>query len=220
LTASSGQWIQLGYNVYNSAGRITSITIPGSNDYICLRRQLSILLSVTQYSRPRTRGYTTRYTYSISTNLALAHALASITNPDGTQQFFSFDTHGRLSQTALGGGAQAIHYAYGVNGTVAATDADAARRLTISTTAASWPSLPISSDARSYSAMIPSATSSRSPIRRADICLCYNAQAQMVQSTDPLGDLTKFTYGSFNTLASVTDPNGNTTQYNTTSMGI
>src|SRR5262249_20737872 len=73
------------------------------------------LLSATQFvSATDTVGYTTRYSYNTSNqNLELAHALLSITKPDGTQQLFGYDSQGRLTQTSLNGGADSTEYTYG-----------------------------------------------------------------------------------------------------------
>ena len=69
------------------------------------------LTSVTDYN-----GQVTSYSYNT------AHALTSITNPDGTRQYFSYDSEGRLASTSLGGNADLMTYTYNM-GEVTAKDA-------------------------------------------------------------------------------------------------
>ena len=213
LTDSSGQWIHLAYNsdyqvttLTDSEGQETTYTYDASGQY---------LLSVTQYlSLTDTVGYTTSYTYSDSTNPTLANALMSVTNPDGTQQLFSYDSEGRLMEISGAGGAQPVTFSYGIGGTVSATDADGGtttycfdnKGLLAKLTDPLNRTTLYTYDANGNLVQVTDPAGQ-------DYVYQYNSQGLMVQSTDPLGDTTKFTYGSLDTLTSVTDPNGNTTQY-------
>jgi RHS repeat-associated protein len=65
----------------------------------------------------------TRYTYATGSD-AVEHALASIEYPDGTSQFFEYDTAGRMSATQATAGANRVEYSYGPFGLVTSRDAD------------------------------------------------------------------------------------------------
>src|SRR5205807_1854124 len=67
-------------------------------------------------------GYTTSYTYDMGTSAQTNNALLSVTNPDGTQQLFTYDARGRLSTTSLQGGALHTSYGYGVGGILTVTN--------------------------------------------------------------------------------------------------
>ena len=85
---------------YDAAGHLLSVTLPAHR-----------------------AGLTTSYTYDTGSNPETANALLSITNPDGSQQNFTYDSLGRLSGTSANGGADAITYTYPGEAEVQATDA-------------------------------------------------------------------------------------------------
>src|SRR5205807_572784 len=88
LTHSDGQALTF---TYNAQGRINTVTDPGgrvaSYQYDASGEHL---VSVT------TPAGTTRYAYLTGQGAAREHALASITNPDGTHVFYAYDARGRL----------------------------------------------------------------------------------------------------------------------------
>ena len=45
-----------------------------------------------------------------------------MTNPDGTEQDFAYDAQGRLSESSINNGSEAVQYTYAVGGTVAVTN--------------------------------------------------------------------------------------------------
>src|SRR5262249_44294473 len=67
-------------------------------------------------------GFTTTYGYDTGSNPVTQNALTSITNPDGTHEFFQFDAQGRLSGTHRDGGAEDVAYTFGPIGAVTAAD--------------------------------------------------------------------------------------------------
>ncbi len=86
---------------YDAAGHLLSVTAPG----------------------PTAAGLTTTYTYDTGSNPETTNALLSITNPDGSQQNFTYDaSSGRLTGTSANGGADAVSYTYLGEAEVAATD--------------------------------------------------------------------------------------------------
>jgi YD repeat-containing protein len=97
LTASSGQSLTLAYNgaglistLTDSAGRVTTYSYDPSNQY---------LISVTAHS-----GLVTAYAYNTSVGAAARNALTAITRPDGTHQYLTYDSQGRLAGTSADGG--------------------------------------------------------------------------------------------------------------------
>ncbi len=55
---------------------------------------------------------TTAFTYITGQGAAREHAVASVTFPGNSHQFFEYDAQGRLTRTFLDGGAQEVRYAY------------------------------------------------------------------------------------------------------------
>ena len=87
LTDSNGEQLSLAYNlqglisqVTDAQGQVTNYTYDSTGQ---------LLLSVSN-----NQG-TTQYTYVTGQSAAEQYALASITNPDGTQQFLTYNSEGR-----------------------------------------------------------------------------------------------------------------------------
>ncbi len=104
LTASNGDRMLL---AYNAQGRLTSVKDPSEN--------------VTTYSYDASGQYLTtasgeqgtyKYTYATGLSIFKNNALTSITNPDGTHDFFTYDTQGRLTEQSGDNGVGAVTYAY------------------------------------------------------------------------------------------------------------
>jgi RHS repeat-associated protein len=66
---------------------------------------------------------TTTYSYAPATGSAVDNALTSVTNPDGTQQLFTYDSEGRLASQSAGAGVGLETYGYSSPGAVTVTDA-------------------------------------------------------------------------------------------------
>src|SRR5262249_15163317 len=116
LTHSDGDQLTIAYNaqglisqVTNPAGRVTTYTYDAAGQH---------LLSVT------TPAGTTQYTYVDGPNIEQEHALASITNIDGTHAYFSYDALGRLSQKSGDNGADLLTFTYFSPGGYSITDAN------------------------------------------------------------------------------------------------
>jgi RHS repeat-associated protein len=214
LTHSSGQALTIAYNsagriisVTDPAGRVTTYTYDASNEH---------LLSVTTFD-----SQTTTYTYSIGAGAATEHALLSVTNPDGTHEFFTYDSQGRLADTHADGGAQDVTFAYGPIGTVTATDATGAatqyffdqRGLLVKVKDPLGHAVRFSFD-NSFNLVQVTDPAGQTYTN------AYDANGNLTSSTDPLGHATQYTYGgSFNRLTSATDPNGNPIDYGYDSQG-
>src|SRR5262249_4003442 len=65
----------------------------------------------------------TTYSYDTGDILPQKHALLSVTYADGTHSFFTYDDHGRLTESSADGGAERVRYAYDSAGGVTVTDA-------------------------------------------------------------------------------------------------
>jgi len=105
ITHSSGQQITLTYNandrihtLTDHAGQVTTYAYDASGEH---------LMSVTQ---PGSR--TTAYTYVPETGTGGDHALASVEHPDGTHEYFAYDSRGRLSDTWRDGNAEHLSFTY------------------------------------------------------------------------------------------------------------
>jgi RHS repeat-associated protein len=106
LTHSNGSALTFHYNaqgridqVTDPAGRVASYAYDASGEH---------LLSVT------TTAGTTAYGYTPEANGPHAHAITSISYPDGTHLFFDYDNRGRLVSQQQDGGANAISFTYDI----------------------------------------------------------------------------------------------------------
>ncbi len=66
---------------------------------------------------------TTTYSYAAKTGSVQDNALTSITNPDGTHQYFTYDTEGLLTTQSVDNGAGLQTYSYPSTGEVTVTNA-------------------------------------------------------------------------------------------------
>ncbi len=111
LTQSDDQSLQI---AYNAAGRITSVTDPFGRETIFNYDATNQYLTSVQEAD----GSTYTYTYDTGNGAARKNALVSTVNPDGRQQFFTYDFEGRLSGISANGGSEPITFAYGPAGEV------------------------------------------------------------------------------------------------------
>jgi RHS repeat-associated protein len=207
LTHSSGQSLTLTYNaaglvstITDSVGRATTYTYDATNQY---------LTTVVGFD-----GRTTQYTYDTGANPTTAHALLTVTHPDGTHDFYAYDARGHLTDAHRDGNAEDTTFTY-TAGAVAVADA-----LGNATT--------YSFDNRGLLVQVQNALGSTvhfaydtnlNLIQAADAAgqlyaNTFDARGNLLSSTDPLGHTVKYTYSATDDrLASVTDANGNATRY-------
>jgi YD repeat-containing protein len=89
---------------YNSQGFVSQVADGTGNIWTYAYDSAGHLLSVTALG-----NLTTSYTYDTGSNSETANALLSITNPDGSQEDFSYDSAtGRLTGTSQNGGADRV----------------------------------------------------------------------------------------------------------------
>ena len=104
LVDSNGDALAIAYNdqglisqVTDAFGRVTTYGYDSSGQH---------LVSVTGPDG------TTTYQYSTATSGPTANELLEIGNPDGTHEYFTYDTSGRLIGQSLDGGAEAVSFTY------------------------------------------------------------------------------------------------------------
>ena len=207
LTSSDGQSLTLGYD---AQGRITRVTDPGGNVVTYADDPSDqYLVSAT------THKGTTQYAYGAGQTPALASALTTVTNPDGTHVYYTYDAQGRLIGQSLDGGAQPLTYSYGRFGGFTQTDV-ASESQTFLTDELGQVAQYIDPRGRtthlSYDAQ-GNLVKSISPVGKT-ATYSYDSRGNLTSLTDPLGNHTELTYDpQFNQLTSYTDPRGNTTTY-------
>ena len=213
LTHSSGQSLTFAYNgagriftITDSAGRVTSYFYDGTNQF---------LASVVGFD-----GKTTSYQYDTGTLPASAHALTFITHSNGSHDYFSYDTAGKLTNAHRNGGVNDTDFSAS-EGRVTVTDA--LQNSTI-----------FSFDQRGLLLQLQNPL--QSTVRYAydrDLNLTQTIDAagqtyantfdtwgDLLTSTDPLGHTVSYTYlCDYARLASLTDANTNTTLYGYNAKG-
>jgi RHS repeat-associated protein len=213
LTHSDGDQLSIAYNaqglisqVTDPAGRVTSYSYDASGQH---------LLSVT------TPSGTTQYTYVDGSNIEQEHALASITDPDGTHTFFNYDDLGRLSQESGDNGAGLLSFTYFSPGGYSVTDANN-QTTTIRYGVDGDPArikdplgnvYQLAYDSNGQLTMTGLAGGPSSSFT-------YDGHGNINQTIDPLGNTSQLNYNPlFGSLQQFVDPLGNQTNYLQDSQG-
>ncbi len=208
LTGSSGQWMDLAYSaagrivqVTDSNGRTTSYTYDPTNQ---------LLVGVESYD-----DMMTTYSYDTGSNPATEYALTSIQFPDMSHQYFTYDDEGHLSGTSLDDGADAITYSSNAPGEISATDASGDTTQTFfnqyglvakTIDAVGNPTFNVYDS--NYNLIATTDASDRSYV------YTYDTDGNVTGVTDPLGNVTSFSYGGpDDELTKLVDANANTTNY-------
>jgi RHS repeat-associated protein len=212
LTASSGQVLQFAYNaagriikITDAVGRVTQFSYDAGNEH---------LLSVTDFT-----GEVTTYTYSLGNGAATDHALTSVANPDGTHEFYDYDSRGRLSDEHLDNNAEKIQYTYGPGLAIATTDAGTGVPGGTTTTYLDNRGLVVKVDDPLHHDTFYTYDSNFNLTSMTDAAgqryvYGYDADGNRTSATDPLGNTTHYVYaGPLEQLSSLTDAKGNTTRY-------
>lgn len=213
LVHSNGESLSFSYNkagriaqVIDSSGQTAIYTYDAANEH---------LLSVT------TPQGTTAYSYVTGQSAASEHALASMTYPDGTHTYFTYDERGRLAGQSRDGGAEPVTFSYDPVAGVNVTDATGAvTRLLFDPSG----NVGIFADALGNDTRLQyDATNNLTQIIQANgaqYSYKYDTNGNLLRSIDPLGNETDLTYtASHNQLASLRDAKGNTTSYAYDSQG-
>ena len=215
LTASWGGSLTI---AYNTAGLIQSVTSSDGRtvDYLydTSRDQLT---QVTGFD-----GQSTKYGYDLTggTDLAVADALTSITNPDGTQQLFSYEGSGLLAFSWQTGNANELTYNYGLGAVFVTNTAGNISQFDYNEQGLLVKSIDplgnVSFNTYNANFQLASTTAPTGLTQN----FAYDGSGNLASTTDSLGGTDSFTYvGPDNLLASSTDAAGNTTTYHYDTSG-
>ena len=208
LTDSDGQALTI---VYDGEGHIRTITDPNG--------QLAATYAYDSGGHlmtVATPSGTTHYSYVTGTGTAADNALASITNPDGTQVHFTYDSQGRLTGSFAGTTASPIDpvtLTYTSPGGVTFTDGNN-HATTVLFTNLGQPGVLVNAlgqttqltyDASGHviDSLLPDG---------ATYSYTYDANGNLISQIDPLDRTTSFTYDTNNNLSSYTDAKNHTTR--------
>ncbi len=201
---------------YNAQGRISSVEDSTSRTTVfAYDADGSHLLSVSGPSG------TSQYTYVTGADVDENNALASLTDPDGSHVFFTYNSLGLLTGQQQDGGADATTYAYGAAGGITVTNGnnqpttylfnlfgqlgevrDATNQLT---------QFLYNANGELSRVVEPSGAS---------YSYSFDVNGNVISETDPLGNTLSFSYSATtNALTSFKDALGNTTSYNYDSKG-
>ena len=180
LTDSNGASLTLSYN---AQGRLSQITDPAgrivSYAYDANGEELT---SVTGPSG------TVSYSYVTGQGAATEYALASITNPDRSHQYFDYDAQGRLIGTHADGNTAAVGFSYVSSGGVKTTDATGASQTVF------------------YNELLQPAQI-QDPLGHVQL-ITYNAQHELVGSQIVGGPTYSFAYDGQGNLSELVEPLG------------
>jgi RHS repeat-associated protein len=205
LTHSSGGFLQFSYN---AAGRITAVT-----DEHGRRTQYAYSGEyLTQVTGPDGRIWNYQYE---DTAGASQHALRSIEWPDGSTQYYEYDTRGRLVETYRDDEQERITFGYANNGRVLVSDAlGNVNRMFFD----HWGRLVKAENplGEAVQMRFDSLGNIESVIDPAGVSIdfAYDRRGNLVEISDALRRTTSFSYHrQLNRLASVTDALNNRTEY-------
>lgn len=213
LVHSDGESITI---AYNAAGRISQVT-DNSGRAVMYQYDASGE-SLTAVTAP---GGTTRYTYETTPGSESEHALTSITYPDGTHAYFTYDVRGRLVRHNVDGGAELIAYTYDSAGGVTFTDASGhSSRLLLNDMGASGR---VTDQLGRVTQFRYDDAGRLTQMTGPDDSISsygYDSRGNLSSFRDPLGQELTFTYNpTFDQLLSVRDARGNVTRYSYDQQG-
>ena len=192
---------------YNAQGLVNQITNPVGQITTLSYDSAGHLLSITNLQG------TTSYAYVTSGTPQELNALASITNPDGSQVLYTHNSQGQLIGESQNGGADPLTFTYDV-GEMTTTDALGDETIEF-----------LDDNEQVVRTVDPLGNIIQGTLNDAgeptsvtatgeSTSVSYDALGDPISSVDPLGQETTATYNStFDELQSITDPNGNTLDY-------
>ncbi|MCX6924165.1 MAG: hypothetical protein NT154_13285, partial [Verrucomicrobia bacterium] len=213
LTHSSGQYLQIGYfgngriqTVTDSLNRQAVFTYDGAGEHLTL-----------------SRDYAGRYTtnsYITGQGITQEHALQTIAYPGGTHQYYAFDTSGRLFTAWRDGNTEPVGFGYDLGKVIATNGLSKVakhyfdhRGLLVKTENALGNAVYLDRDTQF------NLTSTTDPAGRS-YGYGYDAGGNVTLSSDPLRNVTRFTYTTgLNRLSTLQDANWNHTDYGYDSKG-
>jgi RHS repeat-associated protein len=220
LTDTDGQQLLIDYNTQGRIAHVTNPLGPGpADDLITTYAYDGSGEHLVQVTEPG--GRVTSYTYDSGDGAPRDHALLSVAYPDGTHDYFAYDSLGRLVSTSGDNAEQLVTYAYDTTGGVTVTDATGV------TTSISYGLNGQIAQVRDAEGRIVSLdyNSMTTPAQLVGpsgekYSYTYDTHGNLVGVRDPLQQLTTFTYDpTFNQITSVTDARGNGMQYGYDTQG-
>ncbi len=208
ITDANGDTTTYQYNPDN--GRITRITAPTGQvadyGYDASGEHLTSIIN--------SRG-TTQFTYVAGAGAAREHALASVSNPDGTGMMREYDTEGRLVRVSKDAGAEAVSYSYDDTGGITITDpAGGVQQLFFNRYSQAGRVIDQLGHILEYgydqNHQLVSVTGEGN-IRST---LSYDEQGNRTGMTTPLGATISAAFGDHRSLSKMVDPRGNLTAFN------
>ncbi len=210
LTHSSGAQILIDYNVSGRIWHVVNPLGPGTaDDRVTTFEYDTSGQDLIRVTAPGNR--ITAYSYDHGHGAPREHALLTVAYPDGTHDFFAYDSRGRLTETAGDNAAQRVTYSYDGAGNVTVTDATAHQTFLgyglgghvaqVRDGAGRVVNLGIDSRFLLNQLVGPSGEK---------YGYSYDAQGNLIGVRDPNHQATTFSYDpSFNQLAGLTDARGN-----------
>ncbi len=169
--------------VYNSQGLITSSTDPvGRQTTYAYDSAGQHLLSTTN------AGGTTTYTYVTGQGNAEEYALASVAYPDGTHDYFTYDTNGRLTSRYMDANAATVTYAYDTNGVITATDA-------------------AGNSSKTYPDVTGHFVKAIDPLGSV-VQASYDSEGKLISTLEPTGAFASFSYDALGNVTAIRDKLG------------
>ena len=207
IAHSNGESLTLTYNVQ---GRLATLTDENGS----LTTYSYDVLGTHLVSVTGTFG-TTEYTYESGQGEAREHALLSVAYSGGYHRYFQYDDRGRLIIEERDGGAERVLYSYDSAGGVSLTDALGSTTTLLFNHFGMVGQIynPLGDAIRMSFDDAGNLITIIDPTDRS-YAYFYNDQDNLVQTVDPLGHTTHFAYaGLYDQMQSVTDANGNRTDY-------
>ncbi|MFK2891062.1 RHS repeat protein, partial [Dyella flagellata] len=204
ITAGDGDTVLFGYNTTNQLislsiqeippGQTTAVTRQAvTYGYDTQGRLSTVTTTLGSDTDTTTASYSTTYTYQGTTDL-----VASVTQSDGTTVSYTYDASNRVQTVTTGSGAaaQTITLSYATNST---TVTDGLGHVTTYQTNAQG----------QLTSVIAPTVNGASPTTT----YTYDANGNLLTSTDPNGAVTTYSYDANGNLLSVEDGAGNTVSY-------
>jgi RHS repeat-associated protein len=207
LAHSNGDSLTL---TYNAQGRVDQIA--DSTNQVATYSYDSTgehLLAVS------TAAGTTRYTYDTGSAAATKHSLLTVTDNQGYQRSFAYDTQGRLSQESSNGQTQSLTYSYdSAGGVIIADSAGASQTILLDDQGNAGQIRGMNNQNLLFQYDANGNLTGATLPNGSQTAYGYDGSGKLIKQTDLLSQDIKFTYDpTLNQLTSFTDPRGNGISY-------
>jgi RHS repeat-associated protein len=193
---------------YNAAGLIQRITDSFGNETSYFYDDANEHLILVQ----RYDGRTISYKYSDDPGTAVRHALTQIGYPDGSNEYFSFDSRGRLAENHGDNGGQPVAFNYGPSGKVSISNAiGAASHVFFDHQGQIVKAIDPLGNASLTSYSKDMKVIKETGSTGLGATYTYDNRGNLTSFTNPLGGVINLQYDIFNRITSMTDMKGNAT---------